>query len=89
MIEKDLDEALKEGIYSKRPILKVIKLKCMDCCCGSWDEVKKCTSKDTCFLHPYRLGKNPFAVKREYTEEEKAKLREQLARGREAQGQEK
>lgn len=82
MIEKDLDNALAEGIYVKRPLLKAIKLKCMDCCCGSWDEVKKCPSEKTCFLHPSRLGKNPFAFKREYTEEEKAKLREQLARAR-------
>lgn len=82
MIEKDLDTALEEGIYVKRPILKAIKLHCMDCCGGSWDEVKKCASEKVCFLHPYRLGKNPFAFKREYTEEEKAKLREQLARAR-------
>ena len=82
MIEKDLDNALAEGVYVKRPLLKAIKLKCMDCCCGSWDEVKKCPSEKTCFLHPYRLGKNPFALKKKYNEEEKAKLREQLARAR-------
>lgn len=82
MIEKDLDDALQEGVYTKRPLLKAIKLKCMDCCGGSWNEVKKCPSEKTCFLHPYRLGKNPYAYRREYTEEEKAKLREQLAKMR-------
>ena len=66
MIEKDLDDALKEGVYAKRPILKAIKLKCMDCCCGK-----------TCFLHPFRLGKNPF-TKKEYTEEQRAEMREKF-----------
>ena len=77
MIEKDLDDALAEGIYIKRPIMKAIKLKCLECCCGSWDEVKKCPSDKTCFLHPYRLGKNPF-TKKEYTEEQRAEMREKF-----------
>ena len=57
MIEKDLDNALAEGVYVKRPLLKAIKLKCMDCCCGSWDEVKKCPSEKTCFQADTYLGR--------------------------------
>lgn len=55
-----LDRELANGIYSKRALTKVIRLKCLDCCCGSADEVKKCTCEKTCFLHPFRFGKNPF-----------------------------
>ena len=82
MIERQLDDELSKGIYQKRPIMKVIKLKCMDCCGGSYDEVKKCTSDKTCFLHPYRLGKNQFN-KRELTEEQKEQARERFAKYRE------
>lgn len=38
--------------------LKAIRLKCLDCCCGSSNEVKLCTVKH-CPLYPYRFGKNP------------------------------
>ena len=80
--ERLLDDELKKGVYSKRAILRVIRLKCLDCCNGSSNEVKLCTCDKTCFLHPFRCGKNPFSIKREYTEEQKEKLREQLKKGR-------
>lgn len=38
--------------------LKAIRLKCLDCCCGSSNEVKLCTAAQ-CPLYPFRLGKNP------------------------------
>lgn len=38
--------------------LKAIRVKCLDCCCGSSSEVKRCTVEN-CMLHPYRSGKNP------------------------------
>ena len=38
--------------------LKAIRAKCLDCCCGSSDEVKKCPIPD-CPLYPYRDGHNP------------------------------
>ena len=37
---------------------KAIRLKCLDCCCGSAHEVKMCPLKN-CPLHLFRLGKNP------------------------------
>lgn len=37
---------------------KAIRLKCLDCCCGSAHEVKLCTC-DSCPLFPYRFGRNP------------------------------
>ncbi len=61
--------------------VKVMRLKCLDCCNGSITEVKLCTCED-CPLHPFRFGKNPYRKKVEYTEERKQQLAEQLAKGR-------
>lgn len=38
--------------------LQAIRLKCLDCCCGSAQEVRLCTIT-TCALHPYRFGRYP------------------------------
>lgn len=38
--------------------VKAIRLKCLDCCCGSSHEVKLC-SVTNCPLYPFRFGKNP------------------------------
>lgn len=58
---------------------KVIRLKCLDCCCGQINEVKLCPAKD-CPLYPFRFGKNPYRKKstRVYTEEEREALRERI-----------
>lgn len=40
--------------------MRAIRLKCLDCCCGSASEVRKCHISD-CSLHPYRFGKRPSA----------------------------
>lgn len=50
--------------------VKAIRLKCLDCCCGSSTEVRLCPVTD-CPLHPFRFGKNPN-IKREYTDEQRA-----------------
>lgn len=57
--------------------VKAIRAKCLDCCGGSSDEVKQCPC-ESCALHPFRLGKNPYRAKREYSEEEKAALTARL-----------
>ena len=44
-----------EKIY--RP-LKAIRLKCLDCSNGSFNEVRLCPCIE-CTLHPYRMGKRP------------------------------
>lgn len=61
--------------------MKAIKAKCLDCCCGNAAEVKLCPAQD-CPLHPFRLGRNPFRAKREYSDEERAALAERLAAAR-------
>lgn len=58
--------------------IKAIRLKCLDCCCGSAHEVKLCTV-EKCALYPFREGHNPFKAKREYTPEQKAALNAHLA----------
>ena len=56
--------------------MKAIREKCLECCCGSSQEVKLCVIQD-CALYPFRLGKNPNRQK-VYTEEEKATLASRL-----------
>lgn len=53
--------------------LKAIRLKCLDCCCGSAYEVRLCPCPD-CSLYPFRLGENPYRTKREYTSEQREAL---------------
>lgn len=38
--------------------MKAIRAKCLDCCCGSFHEVRLCTA-EKCPLFPYRFGKRP------------------------------
>lgn len=38
--------------------IKSIRAKCLDCCCGSMAEVRRCHIEN-CPLHPYRMGKRP------------------------------
>lgn len=49
--------------------IKSIRAKCLDCCCGSFQEVKECAVKN-CPLYPYRLGKRPKAVNSTTEDEE-------------------
>jgi hypothetical protein len=46
--------------------LKAIRRKCLDCCCGSSQEVSHCPVH-SCTLYPYRFGKRPCGVKRQAT----------------------
>lgn len=39
--------------------MKAIRAKCLDCCCGSSEEVKLCPCED-CPLHEYRFGHKPY-----------------------------
>lgn len=61
--------------------VKAIRAFCLDCVGGSVQEVRLCPAKK-CALYPYRFGKNPFKPKREYSEEERAKMAERLAKAR-------
>lgn len=61
----------------KKDIMNAIKAKCLDCCCGQTSEIRECTIVK-CPLHPFRLGKDPFATKRGISEEQKAQLAERM-----------
>lgn len=50
-------EALGHG---KQPLLKVIRGRCLDCCCEQPTEVRKCTAA-RCANWPYRMGTDPFS----------------------------
>jgi len=63
------------------PVLKAIRLKCLECCCDQVVEVRLCPSED-CPLWPFRMGKNPYRKKRELTEEQKTELAERMKRMR-------
>ena len=63
------------------PVLKAIRLKCLECCCDQVAEVRSCGAED-CPLWPFRMGKNPYRKKRELTEEQKTELAERMKRMR-------
>jgi hypothetical protein len=56
--------------------VRAIRAKCLDCTCGSSNEVQLCPVTD-CSLYPYRLGKNPN-IKREYTDEQRQAIAARL-----------
>jgi len=64
-----------------KPLLKVIRAKCLDCCCGQVQEVPSCVAV-SCPLWPYRMTKNPFREKRSLSDEQKDVMRERFARAR-------
>ena len=55
--------------YETNPV-KAIRAYCLECVCGSSEEVKRCHI-EKCPLYPFRFGKNPFRTKREYTDEQR------------------
>jgi hypothetical protein len=52
-------DELQAAGHDKRPLLKVIRAKCLDCSAGSDVEVRRCTAVG-CSLWPYRMGNDPF-----------------------------
>lgn len=63
-----------ENMKEKQSPLKQIRLYCLQCVCGSSDEVKRCSIKD-CPLWSFRFGKNPF---RTVSEEQKEAFRSRM-----------
>ena len=64
-----------------RPLLKIIRSKCLDCCGGQALEVKLCPSAG-CDLWPYRMATNPFRAKADLTDEQRQAIAERLAASR-------
>ena len=58
------EEVLNNMGHVKRPILRAIRAKCLDCSSFSPKEVRLCQSFN-CDLWPYRMGTDPFRKGRE------------------------
>lgn len=54
--------------------VKVIREKCLDCCCGSIKEVALCTA-ERCPLWPWRMGKNPYRKPPSESQREASRLK--------------
>jgi len=74
------DELIQAG-HEKKPLLKAIREKCLDCSGHQPYEVLYCPVV-ACALWPFRMNENPWREKREYTEEELKALRERFALSR-------
>ena len=70
---------------AKNP-MKVIRERCLDCCCGDASEIRKCISIE-CPGWPYRMGSNPFRAKTKLSPERRAAAAEHLRKARKAKGQ--
>ena len=50
---------VRDGFPKTTSPIKAIRLRCLDCCAGSYTEVDKCGAAK-CPLHPFRFGRNPY-----------------------------
>lgn len=78
----DTQELTYAGTVIRNPV-KAIRQHCLQCSCYQRDEVKLCPCT-SCFLWPFRFGKNPYRVskKRELTDEQRIALKERLQKAR-------
>jgi hypothetical protein len=60
---------------------EAIRAHCIDCCGGSWDEVRKCTAIK-CPSWPFRMGNDPWREKRVLTTEQRQERAVVLATAR-------
>ena len=58
-------------------VLRSVRLKCLDCSCGSVKEVELCPVT-SCALYPYRFGKSLTRTGRKLTDEQKVASAERL-----------
>ena len=65
-------EGLKAIGHKRMSPLRALRLRCLDCCAGSHQEVRLCPAV-ACASWPFRMGKNPW---REYSPERLAEMRE-------------
>ena len=55
--------------------LKALRARCLDCCCGSAPEVRKCTAVN-CPSWPFRMGTSPWKAPRQLSDEQREALRQ-------------
>lgn len=69
-------DELNDNGHFDRPLLDVIRAKCLDCCAQNQAEVRRCTAIK-CDLWPYRMSKNPLR-KRELSDEQKQAMADRM-----------
>ena len=79
----ELPLAILSIYHMERNPLKAIRERCLDCCCGSAPEVRKCTAF-ACPAWAFRMGVNPFRQKRTLSEDRRRAAAERFAKLREA-----
>jgi hypothetical protein len=70
---RDVPLAILSRYHREANPLRALRARCLDCCCGSANEVRKCTAV-VCPSWPFRLGINPFRQKRVLSEAQCAAL---------------
>jgi hypothetical protein len=65
--------------HMERNPLKAIRACCLDCCCGSASEVRRCTAV-ACPSWPFRMGVNPFRQKQTLSEDRRRAAAERFAK---------
>ena len=80
---REVPSAILSRYHREANPLKALRARCLDCCCGSSAEVRKCTAV-ACPLWPFRMGTNPFRAKRVLSDEQKQTMAERLAKARAA-----
>ena len=78
---KDVPLGILSRYHREANPLKALRLRCLDCCCGSASEVRKCTAV-ACPSWPFRMGTNPFRQKRVLTADQKQAMAQRLAKAR-------
>lgn len=81
MIANEANVTEEFPVEERIPLLKAVRLKCLDCSCFQPKEVALCPVKK-CTLYPYRFGKDPYRQKttRVYTPEEREAARQRMAK---------
>lgn len=71
--------------HVRKPVLQALRERCVDCCGGSVFEVRACVAV-ACPSWPFRMGTDPWREKRVMSDDQKAVLRDRLAKSRAAKG---
>jgi len=78
--ERTNKETLKKIEQGKRvPLLRILRLKCLECCCWNVAEVRRCPIK-TCILYAFRFGRNPIKRVMSVKQKENARKLGELSR---------
>ena len=83
----EVSSEILSGYYAEKNPLRALRARCLDCCCGSTSEVRKCVSEVRkcvavgCPSWPFRIGVNPFRKKRTMPVEQKYAMAERLRDG--------